>query len=192
MRATNDIDFSNNKALNVFIEEFSPALPLFNSSYQGRLVFLTVPGPTFGLYYGGEVDWIGPLGVGGGGGGGASLKQEVISVTAQNVLDPLSSPPTDSSVVMLFQNGQLRVNNVDFSISGQSITWNAPPAPNAETTHTIIAVYPTVGTFTQESPTISGVDTFTNPALSNAPKDPANVLLWINGQLRVNNVDYSL
>lgn len=126
------------------------------------------------------------------GGGGASFQQQQLIVTATDTVGPLSDPPTSASVVMIFVNGQLRVNGVDFTVSGQNISWVSPTL-SVEPSDTLIAYYPvtlTSGNVIQEVIAIPSPDT-PNP-LSSSPQDQDDVMVFINGQLRTTGVDYTI
>lgn len=132
----------------------------------------------------------------GGGGGGNILFQEILTVSATNTIGNLSQVPVDGNAVMLFINGQLRPNGVDYNIVGQNVNWipGNPSGLNVLTTDRVIAFYGVAGSGGApilESPTITQI---TNPvaSLSQTPSDPNSVLLFLSGQARTPLVDYNI
>ncbi len=56
MKLTGHADFQLNQAQN-FLIEMVATLPVFVPDFLGRFIFVTTPGPTFGLYYGTVSGW---------------------------------------------------------------------------------------------------------------------------------------
>jgi hypothetical protein len=60
MKFTGHQDFVLHEGRNFCLERVA-TLPSFLPEYEGRVVFITTPGPDYGLHYGGTTAWIAPL-----------------------------------------------------------------------------------------------------------------------------------
>ncbi|HZQ50873.1 MAG TPA: hypothetical protein VFB14_01690 [Bryobacteraceae bacterium] len=118
------------------------------------------------------------------------------SVNGTNGTFTLAKAPAAPTSVALYKNGILQSYGVDFTVSGQTVTFAAQSLP--QTGDVVQAFYRTTGTgpaaafVDSEVPTgsINGTNlTFT---LANAPNPSASLKLYKNGVLLAQGVDYSL
>lgn len=64
-------------------------------------------------------------GTGGGGGGGAPWVEDEFSPAGGQVTFILSQAPSDSDSLMMIVNGIVYDDGVDYTVSGQTLTWLA-------------------------------------------------------------------
>jgi hypothetical protein len=118
------------------------------------------------------------------------------SINGTNGTFTLAKAPAAPTSVALYKNGILQSYGVDFTVSGQTVTFAAQSLPQSG--DVVQAFYRTTGT----SPTAVFVDgevpagtingTNTTFTLANAPNPSASLKLYKNGVLLAQGVDYSL
>ncbi|MBV8807618.1 MAG: hypothetical protein JO033_02995 [Acidobacteriaceae bacterium] len=118
------------------------------------------------------------------------------SVNGTNSTFTLSQAPSPTASLMLYRNGLVQASGIDFTLSGQSITFLSASIPKSG--DTLLAFYRAAGTTTSvnfsdsETPsgTINGVNlTFT---LAAAPNPTGSLKLFKNGVLLQQGGDYTL
>lgn len=132
------------------------------------------------------------------GGSPALVNADTVAGTANgaNATFTLTQTPSPVASLQLFRNGILESNGVDYTISGNTVTFASGSIP--QSTDTMTAFYQIAGTGAAvtfvyaEAPggTINGTNaTFT---LANAPNPGLSLRLYKNGMLMLQNGDYSL
>lgn len=136
---------------------------------------------------------------GGRSGTGGLLTELVLNETPAGAIDgsntafTVANTPSDPSTVMLWLNGQLLTQGSDFSVSGKNIAFlcDAP-----RTDDVLLTMYTKVVTVKQFSmneavtfPVVSGV---TKIRVANIPNPVSSLMLFRNGQLLTQDLDYTL
>lgn len=118
------------------------------------------------------------------------------SINGTNATFTLAQTPANAASLMLFRNGLVQTNGLDYTLSGQTITFLGHDIPQSG--DTLIAYYRLPGTgpsttfIDDEIPqgTIDGNNvTFT---LSATPSPATSLKLFKNGELMIQNADYTV
>jgi prefoldin subunit 5 len=118
------------------------------------------------------------------------------SINGTNGTFTLAKTPAAPTSVALYKNGILQSYGVDFTVSGQTVTFAAQSLPQSG--DLMQAFYRTTGTGSAaafvdgEVPTGAVNGTNTTFTLANAPNPSASLKLYKNGVLLAQGVDYSL
>ena len=118
------------------------------------------------------------------------------TINGTNTVFTLANTPVSASTLMLYRNGILQANAIDYSVSGNTIAFSAGEAP--QTGDSLLAYYQTAGTGTastivdDEIPggTINGTNL--SFSLQNSPNPTISLKLFKNGALLQQNVDYTI
>lgn len=133
------------------------------------------------------------------GGSGGLLTELVLNETPAGTLDginaafTIANTPSDPGTVMLWLNGQLLTPASDFAVSGKNITFLCEP-PRAD--DTLLSMYTKVVTVKQfamnELVTFPIVGGLTKIRVANVPNPATSLMLFRNGQLLTQDIDYTL
>jgi hypothetical protein len=118
------------------------------------------------------------------------------SVNGSNSVYTLANTPALPNYVLLYRNGVLQTNGIDYTISGNTITFAAGETP--QTGDELLAYYRIPGTgaassFVDDETPVGAVDGVnTTFILSNSPIPAVSLKLFKNGALLEQNIDYTL
>lgn len=145
------------------------------------------------------VEFSSGAGGGGGSGTGGLLTELVLNETPAGAIDgnntafTIANTPSDPSTVMLWLNGQLLTQGSDFSVSGKNVTFLSS-SPRAD--DVLLSMYTKVVAVKQfamnEAVTFPVVGGVTKIRVSNMPNPATSLMLFRNGQLLTQNLDYTI
>lgn len=132
-------------------------------------------------------------------GTGGLLTELVLNETPAGVVDgtntifEIANTPSAASTVMLWLNGQLLKQGSDYSVAGKIITFLCDP-PLAD--DILLAMYTKVVTVKQfsmnEEVSFTAVSGVTKIRVENVPNPTTSLMLFRNGQLLTQGLDYTL
>jgi len=157
---------------------------------EGNWGVWVAPGTTFqymiAAHYGSSGPYwaTAPGGSGGGGGGSFITEAPAGTINGSNRTFVLSQTPT---TLWLEFNGVFQTAGIDYTISGQTITFTVAPASG-----TVDAIYETTSTLTFFTETPAGTINGTNTAFSISHSVGSTVWLELNGVFQTRGIDYTL
>lgn len=137
---------------------------------------------------------------GGGRSGTGGLLTELVlnevpsgTIDGSNLLFAIANTPSDSNTVMLWLNGQLLKQGSDYSVSSKNITFLCSPPTQGDVLLTMYTKVVTVKQFAMnEAVTFPIVSGTTRIRVSNTPSPASSLMLFRNGQLLTQDLDYTL
>ena len=135
----------------------------------------------------------------GSGGSGGLLTELVLNETPSGAIDganssfTIANTPSSASTVMLWLNGQLLTQSSDYSVTGKIITFLCDPPREDDVLLTMYTKVVTVKQFAMNEavtfPINAGV---TKIRVENTPTPASALMLFRNGQLLTQDLDYTL
>lgn len=136
---------------------------------------------------------------GSGSGSGGLLTELVLNETPAGAIDginatfEIASTPSTASTVMLWLNGQLLKQGSDYSVAGKIITFLCDPPLIDDVLLTMYTKVVTVKQFSMnEAVTFTVVSGLTKIRVENTPNPASSLMLFRNGQLLTQDLDYTL
>jgi len=138
-------------------------------------------------------------GAGGGGGSGGLLTELVLNETPAGAIDgsnrvfSLADTPSSANTVMLWLNGQLLKQDSDYSVVSSTVTFLCDPPTNGDVLLSMYTKAVTVKQFAMNESVTFPLDAgITKIRVQNTPIPATSLMLFRNGQLLTQDLDYTL